>query len=154
MTKNITGQESNFWEEVMKYIFLLVVFFCMAGCNQEPIDYTEYCKSQGMCQPSGNTCIPSSEQDCQKSSGCKGLGRCGLATVSNILICVPTTKAMCEQSYACKNHGSCSLSRNRCVVVSDADCANVPYCLEHQQGCIAKEKCMHGQCWMVCAKFL
>jgi len=94
------------------------------------------CKYFGMCSvmPAGASnpqlfyCAPTSDADCQQSTGCASFGRCHLVAGD----CQPLTDADCATSSGCEYDANCRLKNGRCVPGTNEDCAQSNWpCKQH-----------------------
>ena len=132
----------------------------VASCGED-----SDCRNRGLCTSSGNTCIAGSNADCENSAACEDLGRCtaragrcvagsdgdckrGKACEKGFCVALQddctATADSCRGSLFCRIAGSCTFRGGRCVVGSDADCAQSSscksdgWCSESRGACVRK----------------
>lgn len=89
-------------------------------------DCAHACKQLGLCKFSKGRCIPSSADDCRKSTiACLRRGKCGLHPVFDAFPeCAAVSEADCQASEGCSVSGHCGLASNFCFAKT------VQHCLE------------------------
>jgi len=70
---------------------------------------TGICRQYGRCSAVNGYCIPTSDEQCQKSIECGTKGRCKI--VNNE--CMPTSDIDCSRSWDCTFHGKCYFKKGR-----------------------------------------